>query len=571
MSEAATTSSTSGGASYEVLARRHRPLGFDGVIGQEALVRTLRNAFDGARIAHAFVLSGIRGVGKTTTARIIARCLNCTGAGDGPTFQPCGACEACTAIAESRFADVIELDAASHTQVEKIRELIENAHFRPNWGRFKVYIIDEAHMLSTASFNALLKTLEEPPPHAKFILATTEANKIPVTVLSRCQRFELRRVDAGLLAKHLAKVADSEGVAIEEDAVSLLVRASSGSVRDALSMLDQAIAHGGTTVAAASVREMLGMADGQRVLDLFEKLCAGDVGGALEEFDQQYRAGADPAAVLGSLAEACHRAALLRVAPEMAESPEETPESAARERDLARRLGTAGLVRLWQVLDRSIEEVRRAEHPKLSADMAIIRLTHVSGLPTPEEIARQLEGNCEATLQPAAAAGTPAESTAGASGEIDTPERLVSLAREHSKGKIAFEIQRAEIQKFEPGVLEFVPNSDAPRTLARELKELLDTSTSREWKVLALSKEDIGGGDANSAQPSPEDASVRQAGQSPNAAGKQEGNGAPPPEPDSGGERDIVSELAGLLPSGTEISVIADGDGAQPQTEETVK
>src|SRR5882724_817785 len=306
------------GEAYRVLARKYRPSDFTGLIGQDALVKTLSNAFAGGRIAHAFMLTGVRGVGKTTTARITAKALNCIGP-DGkrkePTMTPCGVCEPCVAITESRHIDILEMDAASRTGIDDIREIIEGVRYAPAEARYKVYIIDEVHMLSKAAFNGLLKTLEEPPPHVKFIFATTEVRKVPVTVLSRCQRFDLRRIEAGRLAELMRGISAKEGIAIEEEALRLIARAAEGSARDGLSILDQAIAHASGTVETESVRGMLGLADRALIIDLFEEVMHGDVAAALPRLKQLYDVGADPAVVLEDLAGFTHLVTRLKLAP----------------------------------------------------------------------------------------------------------------------------------------------------------------------------------------------------------------------------------------------------------------
>ncbi len=480
---------------YQVLARRYRPQDFDSLIGQEAMVRTLRNAFQTDRIAHAFILSGIRGVGKTTTARIIARCLNCVGpdGAGGPTVTPCGTCEACRGISESRFVDVIEIDAASHTQVDKTREMIESARHRPNWGRYKVYIIDEAHMLTNQSFNALLKILEEPPPHVKFVLATTEIRKVPLTVLSRCQRFDLRRVESHTLTEHLESVASDEGIKVEADAVALMVRAAEGSIRDGLSLLDQAIAHGGEHVTATNCREMLGLADGGRVLDLFEQICRGRTAEALSEFDSQYSGGADPAAVLGALAETCHGISILRVAPGMARNPVMTPDEAARGKKLAESLTPSVLVRFWQILERSLDEMRRSGSPRLTADMAIIRLTHASTLPTPDKLVQELSGKEEVPRSPSSPGGnaTPAPKTpetqeqlSPVTTEVQAVEDIAALARQNGELLLLHEIEHnLRAVEVSEGNLVFVPGEEAAPSLAKDLVHQLQIWTGRNWNV----------------------------------------------------------------------------------------
>lgn len=378
-------------ADYRVLARKYRPQTFADLVGQEAMVRTLRNAFEADRIAHAFILTGVRGVGKTTTARIIAKGLNCTGPNGegGPTIEPCGKCEACRAIAEGRHVDVLEMDAASRTGVGDIREIIDSVAYRAASARYKVYVIDEVHMLSTSAFNALLKTLEEPPAHVKFIFATTEIRKVPVTVLSRCQRFDLRRIEPEVMMTLLGGILRTEGASVAPDALALIVRAAEGSARDALSLLDQAIAHGGGETSAAEVRAMLGIADRGRVLDLFEAIMRGDARGALAEFAGQYAEGADPMAVMRDLAEITHWVSMARLTPEAADDPTIGPDERARGLDFAQRLGMRALTRTWQMLLKALEEVGSAPNAMMAAEMAIIRLTHVADLPSPEELVRR--------------------------------------------------------------------------------------------------------------------------------------------------------------------------------------
>jgi len=323
---------------YQVLARKYRPQDFSALIGQEAMVRVLRNAFEKDRIHHAYVLTGVRGIGKTTTARIIAKGLNCIGADGqgGPTVEPCGTCEHCTAIMESRHVDVIEMDAASNTGIDDVREVIEAAKYRPAMARYKVFIIDETHMLSKQAFNGLLKTLEEPPEHVKFLFATTEIRKMPVTVLSRCQRFDLRRIEPERLIEHLADICSKEGVEIDSEALALIARAAEGSVRDSLSLLDQAIADGGKD--AAAVRSMLGLADRARVLDLFSLIMKGDAKAALEELRDQHRSGADPEAALRDLAETTHWLSTLKISPDLVNDASIGAEAAAHGRCCSKHL-----------------------------------------------------------------------------------------------------------------------------------------------------------------------------------------------------------------------------------------
>jgi DNA polymerase-3 subunit gamma/tau len=378
---------------YQVLARKYRPATFADLIGQDAMVRTLKNAFAADRIAQAFIMTGIRGTGKTTTARIIAKGMNCVGADGtgGPTTDPCGSCEHCTAIAEGRHVDVMEMDAASRTGVGDIREIIDSVHYRAASARYKIYIIDEVHMLSNSAFNALLKTLEEPPAHVKFIFATTEIRKVPVTVLSRCQRFDLRRIEPEVMIDHLKSVAAKEDAQINEDALALITRAAEGSVRDAMSLLDQAISHGAGETTAVQVRAMLGLADRARVLDLFELIMAGDAAGALNELASQYSDGADPLAVLRDLSEITHWVSVIKITPEAANDPTVSPEERARGQGLAERLPMRALTRMWQMLLKALEEVAAAPNAMMAAEMAVIRLTHVSTLPAPEDLIRRLQ------------------------------------------------------------------------------------------------------------------------------------------------------------------------------------
>ena len=344
---------------YRVLARKYRPETFTDLVGQDAMVRTLKNAFEADRIAQAFIMTGIRGTGKTTTARIIAKGMNCIGP-DGagrPTTEPCGICEHCTAIMEGRHVDVLEMDAASRTGVGDIREIIDSVAYRAASARYKIYIIDEVHMLSTSAFNALLKTLEEPPAHVKFIFATTEIRKVPVTVLSRCQRFDLRRIEPEVMLKLMRKIAEAEGASITGDALALITRAAEGSARDATSLLDQAISHGAGETGADQVRAMLGLADRGRVLDLFDLILKGDAAGALTELGAQYSDGADPLAVLRDLAEITHWTSVVKITPEAADDPTIGPDERARGLQMAETLPMRVLTRMWQMLLKALEEL----------------------------------------------------------------------------------------------------------------------------------------------------------------------------------------------------------------------
>ena len=396
-------------SAYRVLARKYRPANFDDLIGHEAMVRTLSNALEQGRLAHAFVLTGTRGIGKTTTARIMARGLNCIGPDGtgGPTVHPCGECQNCVAIAEDRHQDVLEMDAASRTGVDDIRELIDGVRYLPVSGRYKIYIIDEVHMLSKNAFNALLKTLEEPPEHVKFIFATTEIRKIPVTVLSRCQRFDLKRVDAETLAAYFGTIAEKEQAGIEPDALALIARAAEGSVRDGLSLLDQAIAHGDGTVTADQVRDMLGLADRSRMLDLLETLFKGEIAEALGILRGQYNSGADPVVVIQDLLELTHWLTTLKVTPEAANNVAMAGGEVERGQDMAASLGMPSLARAWQMLLKGLDEVRNAPMALAAAEMILVRLAYASDLPTPGDLAKKIQDGGQTGGQPPAPTSGP--------------------------------------------------------------------------------------------------------------------------------------------------------------------
>jgi DNA polymerase-3 subunit gamma/tau len=491
---------------YRVLARKYRPQGFDALIGQEAMVRTLTNAFASGRIAHAFMLTGVRGVGKTTTARIIARALNCLGAdgaNDRPTITPCGVCANCRAIAEDRHTDVMEMDAASRTGVDDIREIIEGVRFRPLSARQKVYIIDEVHMLSRNAFNALLKTLEEPPPHVTFIFATTEIRKVPVTVLSRCQRFDLRRIAADRLAAHFGAIAAQEGVAVEEGALRLIARAADGSVRDGLSLLDQAIALAGEApVSEASVRDMLGLADREAVFDLFEAAMSGRVADALALLAEGNATGADPGVVLADLLGITHTVTRLKLAPALAESAALPEAERTRGAALAAALPLPQLGRAWQMLLKGIAEVNEAPDRLAAAEMVLIRLAHVAELPTPGEIIRRLGAEPATPPSPAppsprggglrAIAGGGARAAAEPAAPPAAPERaaitgladIAALAVSRREATLAAMIaSRVHLVRLEEGLVEIRPDEDAPRDLAARLAALLSEATGRRWTV----------------------------------------------------------------------------------------
>src|SRR5215211_7422305 len=381
---------------YRVLARKYRPQTFDDLIGQSAMVRTLSNAFATGRIPQAWILTGVRGVGKTTTARILARALNYElpdGSITSPTIAMPTLGVHCPAIMESRHVDVIEMDAASHNGVDDIRQINDAVRYAPATARFKVYILDEVHMLSGAAFNALLKTLEEPPPHVKFVFATTEIRKVPVTVLSRCQRFDLRRVEADVLMTHLANIAAKENVEAEPEALGIIARAAEGSVRDSLSLLDQAIAHAAGPVRADTVRQMLGLADRTRVIDLFEALLRGDIASAFGEFRSQYDVGADPVVVLSDLAEFVNFVTRVKIVPATADNVAFGETERVRAREFAAKLSIRVLSRTWQMLLKGIAEAQAATRPAAAAEMVLVRIAYAADMPTPDEAIRMVEQN----------------------------------------------------------------------------------------------------------------------------------------------------------------------------------
>lgn len=427
--------------SYQVLARKYRPATFADLVGQDDMVRTLANAFKADRIAQAFMMTGIRGTGKTSTARIIAKGMNCIGPdGTGnPTTEPCGVCEHCQAIAEGRHVDVIEMDAASNTGVDDMRaQVIDTVAYAPSSARFKIYIIDEVHMLSRSAFNALLKTLEEPPRHVKFIFATTEIRKVPVTVLSRCQRFDLRRIEPEVMIAMLHRIASAEGGTVEDGALALIARASEGSARDATSLLDQALGQAaGNPVTAENVRAMLGLADRGRVLDLFDMVMRGNASAALEELASQYADGADPLAVLRDLAEVTHWISIAKITPDAADDPAISPDERDRGRQMAEALPMRALARGWQMLLKAMEEVANAPNAMMAAEMAIIRLTHVADLPSPEDLMKRLRssaapGTGGATTTPGGNTGQGAPTAIGTAnpqmGESTGPSPTMSSA-----------------------------------------------------------------------------------------------------------------------------------------------
>ena len=412
-------------AGYRVLARKYRPASFADLVGQQPMVQTLSHAFESGRIAQAYMLTGVRGVGKTNTARILARALNYkTAEKDAPDIDLAEMGEHCEEIMAGRHVDVLEMDAASHTGIDDIRDIIASTQYRPISARYKVYIIDEVHMLSKNAFNGLLKTLEEPPAHVKFIFATTEIRKVPITVLSRCQRFDLRRVEASEMVGLLEKITGLENVEAEEDALAMLARAGEGSVRDALSLFDQAIAHANGKVTAEDVRNMLGLADRARIIDLFEFVMKGDVQAALEELKYQYDAGADPATVLSDLAGFVHYVTKVRFVPEAADDKTLSEQERKRGKDYAEKLSPRILGRAWQILLKGIDEVQTSDRPLAAADMVLVRLTHAADLPTPDEALRKL-GDQPSTAGGVAptstGAGAPASNVSASGGGLSKP------------------------------------------------------------------------------------------------------------------------------------------------------
>ena len=475
---------------YRVLARKYRPQSFAALIGQDAMVQTLGNAIRRGRLAHAFLLTGVRGVGKTSTARLIAKALNCVGPDGqgGPTIDPCGQCEPCRAIAEGRHIDVIEMDAASHTGVDDVREIIEASRYAAVSARFKIYIVDEVHMLSKSAFNALLKTLEEPPAHVKFLFATTEVNKVPVTVLSRCQRFDLRRIPGEKLAAHFAEVCRLEGVEAEDEALALIARAAEGSARDGLSILDQAIAHAGIEgggVGAAAVRDMLGLSDRGATRDLFGLLLAGEARQSLAALRRQYDLGVDPLAVLRALLETSHAVTLAKLGTptDAAQSAEESAALAS----WAARLSFPTLHRLWQLLLKGHEEVGRAALPIEAAEMALLRVIHASALPDPGELVKQLSGQGAPVAPSPAAPAPPAPAPAAPHAGLPASfEEMIALLDARGKMTLAGTLRVvARLVHYAPGELVLSAAKPLPATLTRDLAETLRAITGAAWTVEA--------------------------------------------------------------------------------------
>jgi DNA polymerase-3 subunit gamma/tau len=511
---------------YRVLARKYRPSSFDDLIGQEAMVRTVSNAFETGRIPQAWILTGVRGVGKTTTARILARALNYEkqdGSVKGPTIHMPDLGVHCQAIMESRHMDVLEMDAASHTGVDDVRQINDSVRYAPASARYKVYIIDEVHMLSTAAFNAFLKTLEEPPEHAKFVFATTEIRKVPVTVLSRCQRFDLRRVEADVLMTHLGNIAAKEGVEVEPEALGIIARAAEGSVRDSLSLFDQAIAHAAGLVRADAVRQMLGLADRTRVIDLFEHLARGDIASAFGEFRAQYDVGADPVVVLSDLAEFVNFVTRVKIVPATADNVAFGETERVRAREFAAKLSMRVLSRMWQMLLKGITEVQTATRPAAAAEMVLVRIAYVADLPTPDEAIRMLDQNgggsqvASGNAAPSRAAPAPTMSSmpsspmraptsprsgaeASARPQMAVPSaetqsapvlritsftQLVAIAGEKRDilTKTALESDM-RLVRIEDGRLEVALERNAARGLVNDLSRKLELWTGRRWTVI---------------------------------------------------------------------------------------
>ena len=538
MNDATSPESISAAPSYRVLARKYRPASFADLIGQDAMVRTISNAFETGRIPQAWILTGVRGVGKTTTARILARALNYElpdGSVPGPTIHMPGLGAHCQAIMESRHVDVIEMDAASHNGVDDVRQINDAVRYSPVSARYKVYILDEVHMLSGAAFNALLKTLEEPPPHVKFVFATTEIRKVPITVLSRCQRFDLRRVDAGVLVRHLEAICQKEAVEAEPDALALIARAAEGSVRDALSLTDQAIAHAAGKVRAEDVRQMLGLADRTRVIDLFEALMHGDMAKALGELRDQYDSGADPAVVLSDLAEFTNFVTRVKVVPAVADDPSLAEVERTRGRTFATQLSMRVLSRTWQMLFKGLTEVQSAAKPLAAAEMVLVRIAYAADLPTPDEVVREIQGNGAGAPGPTNGGGGGGAARGLSASRFDPPRgapraalapaqlvaaqvpdisalragqastlraeqpapglsiasfpALIALAAEKRDILIKTSLERdVRLVRFEDGQLEVALEPTARKTLVTDLQRKLAEWTGRRW-VVVVSRE----------------------------------------------------------------------------------
>lgn len=475
---------------YRVLARKYRPQNFNDLIGQEPMVRTLKNAFETGRIAQAWMLTGVRGVGKTTTARILARALNYkTDSIDQPTIDLSVMGEHCQAIMEGRHVDVIEMDAASHTGIDDIREIIEQVRYRPVSARYKVYIIDEVHMLSNQAFNGLLKTLEEPPPHVKFIFATTEIRKVPITVLSRCQRFDLRRIESGTLAAHLRRIAGAEAIEVDDTSLAMIARAGEGSARDSLSIFDQAIAHGAGHVSAEAVRSMLGLADRARIIDLFEMIMRGDVAGALTEFRAQYDVGADPSVVLTDLADFNHLVTRLRFTPDVAVDVSLSEDERVRGRDFSQKLSVRVLSRTWQMLLKGIAEVDTATRPVQAAEMLLIRLAHAADLPTLDEALRGLENGSASVSRPQSPSGARPNggSQPEARGSVDAVSASTMMPASGGPATAMRLVEKQPQPVQPPAPPQFVDNTPQPSVQINSLNDIValaDKFRDMQFKIL---------------------------------------------------------------------------------------
>jgi DNA polymerase-3 subunit gamma/tau len=506
---------------YQVLARKYRPKSFEELIGHGPMVKTLSNALESGRLAHAFILTGVRGIGKTTTARIIARALNCIGPDGkgGPTIHPCGVCEHCRAIAEDRHVDVLEMDAASRTGVDDIRELIEGVRYRPTSARYKIYIIDEVHMLSKSAFNALLKTLEEPPEHVKFIFATTEIRKIPITVLSRCQRFDLRRVQTDELVAHYKRIAELEKADIEDEALALIARAADGSVRDGMSLLDQAISHGAGKVTTQQVRDMLGLSDRSRIFDLFDATMKGEINEALELLGAQYALGGDPAVMLQDLLDLTHWLTRVKLSPEAATDPGVSQIERERGKEIASKLAMPQLTRAWQMLLKGLEETRIAPTPIQAAEMILIRLAYAAEMPPPGDLIKKLKsglntpagggapsgnggggprmqvvnggGAAAVARQAAPAPQQAAPQTAFAKMPENLTEVVKLLSDDRETMSLAVQVKNyVHLVKFEPGRIEFRPARGAKADLSSQMIKALNRLTGHRWIVSVSEREE---------------------------------------------------------------------------------
>ena len=477
---------------YRVLARKYRPQTFAELIGQDAMVRTLGNAIARDRLAHAFLMTGVRGVGKTSTARLIAKALNCIGPDGqgGPTIDPCGVCEPCVAIAEGRHIDVIEMDAASHTGIDDVREIIEAVRYAAVSARYKIYIIDEVHMLSRQAFNGLLKTLEEPPAHVKFLFATTEVDKLPVTVLSRTQRFDLRRIPTSMLKDHFASICRREGVEADEEALAMIARAAEGSVRDGLSILDQAIAHadleGEGRVDAAKVRDMLGLADKSAQRDLFAALLEGDPAALLDGLDRQYSYGVEAVALLRSLLDLVNRITVAQVGRGDADAPTEEERQALTE--WAGKIPAGRLHRLWQLLLKGHDEVRAAPDPLVAAQMALLRVLHAADLPDPGELAKLVQN--AAAAAPSTSSATSESGASAPAASLSWPDLVARLEQAGEHLVASFMMMQVRVVDLSEGKLVFSRAPEFRDDIRADLRDGLRRATGNPWEVIEV---DAGG------------------------------------------------------------------------------